>query len=43
MLDVADPQVTLQRAIDCGHRVEGETFHLAGVYFQVRAGAPEVS
>ena len=43
MLELADAQVTLQRAIDCGHRVEGESFHLGGVSFQVRACAPEVS
>ena len=43
MLEVADPHVTLQRAIDCGHCVEGESFHLGGVYFQVRACAQEVS
>ena len=43
MLEVADVQATLQRAIDCGHRVEGECFHLGGVYFQVRACTTEVS
>lgn len=43
MLEVADVQATLQRAIDCGHRVEGECFHLGGVYFRVRACTPEVS
>ena len=43
MLEVADVQATLQRAIDCGHRVEGECFHLGGVVFRVRACTPEVS
>ncbi len=35
VLAVADVGATLQRAVACGYRVEGQAFHLAGVYFQV--------
>ncbi len=41
MLEVTNAHATLQRAIHCGHRVEGESFHLGGVYFQVRARRPD--
>ena len=36
ILEVADAHATLQRAIHCGHRVEGESFHLGGVWHAVQ-------
>jgi hypothetical protein len=30
---------TLTRAVNCGYRVEGDSFHLGGVNFRVRAAA----
>ena len=37
-LAVADVQATLARAVDVGHRVQGDGFHLAGVQFRLQAG-----
>ena len=37
-LTVADVQATLARAVDVGHRVQGDGFHLAGVQFRLQAG-----
>lgn len=39
VLAVADVPATLARAIACGRRVEGDAFHLGGVYFRVRPEA----
>lgn len=36
VVELADVQATLARAVDCGHRIEGDAFHLAGVYFRVK-------
>ena len=36
VVEVADPAATLNRAVACGHRIEGDAFHLAGVTFRVR-------
>ncbi len=35
VVEVVDVAATLRRALDCGHRVQGNRFHLGGVYFQV--------
>ena len=35
VVEVVDVAVTLRRALDCGHRVQGQQFHLGGVNFQV--------
>ncbi len=41
VLAVADPAACLQRAVDCGLRVElDQRFHLGGVYFQLLAAEP---
>ena len=37
--EVADVAKTLSRAVNCGYRVEGDSFHLGGVNFRVRAAA----
>jgi hypothetical protein len=37
VLEVADVAATLARAIGRGRRIEGDAFHLGGVYFRVRA------
>ncbi len=37
VLEVADVAATLQRALLRGHRIEGDAFHLGGVYFRVQA------
>ena len=39
VLAVADVAATLQRAVERGHRVEGDAFHLAGVTFKPQAAA----
>lgn len=39
VLAVADVAATLQRAVERGHRIEGEAFHLAGVYFKLHTEA----
>lgn len=36
VVEVVDARATLDRAVACGHRVEGDAFHLAGVYFRVK-------
>ncbi|MDO9286726.1 MAG: VOC family protein [Aquabacterium sp.] len=36
VVEVADVRATLDRAVACGHRIEGDAFHLAGVTFRVR-------
>ena len=35
-VEVKDVAKTLSRAVACGHRVEGDRFHMAGVYFEVK-------
>ena len=35
VVEVIDVAATLRRALDCGHRVQGQRFHLGGVDFQV--------
>lgn len=42
VVEVADAQATLDRAVACGHRVEGDAFHLAGVYFRVRGAGGSI-
>lgn len=37
VLAVADVGATLERAIGCGHRVEGSSFHLGGVHWRLQA------
>jgi hypothetical protein len=39
IVEVTDVAKTLTRAVCCGHRVEGDRFHMGGVYFQVKAAA----
>jgi hypothetical protein len=38
-VEVADVAKTLGRAVNCGYRVEGDSFHLGGVYFRVKGAA----
>lgn len=38
-VEVTDVAKTLSRAVACGHRVEGDRFHMAGVYFEVKGAA----
>lgn len=35
VVQVADAPATLERALTCGYRIEGNGFHLGGVYFRV--------
>lgn len=37
LIQVQDVSATLERAIDCGYRVAGNSFHLGGVNFRVSA------
>ena len=39
VVEVADVAATLRRAVDAGHRVQGQRFHLGGVYFQLNGPA----
>jgi hypothetical protein len=39
VVEVVDVAATLRRALDCGHRVHGQRFHLGGVTFQVTGPA----
>jgi len=39
VVEVADVAKTLGRAVACGHWVDGDSFHLGGVYFRVRPAA----
>ena len=39
VLEVTDVAATLQRAVDCGHRIQGDAFHLGGMSFRVQAQA----
>ena len=40
VVEVVDAAATLRRALDCGYRVQGQRFHLGGVYFQVTGTGP---
>lgn len=37
VVQVADVAATLERALERGYRIEGDSFHMGGVYFRVRA------
>ena len=37
IVQVADPAATIERALNCGYRVDGDSFHLSGVNFRVVA------
>lgn len=37
VVQVADVAATLERALERGYRLEGDAFHMGGVYFRVRA------
>lgn len=37
VVQVADVAATLERALERGYRVEGDSFHMGGVYFRVRS------
>jgi hypothetical protein len=39
LLAVADVDAVLDRAVDRGHRVQGQSFHLAGVHWRLQAGS----
>lgn len=39
IIEVTDVAKTLTRAVSCGHRVEGDRFHMGGVYFEVKGVA----
>ncbi len=39
VVEVTDVAKTLGRAVACGHWVDGDSFHLGGVYFRVRPAA----
>jgi Glyoxalase-like domain len=37
VVQVAEPAATLERALNCGYRLSGDSFHCAGVNFRVKA------